>query len=775
MKPVYLDFHIHTSANPEKPNDQYDLDALISGIKNICGESPFLISITDHNFVNKPVYLKAAKQIENILLGVELHVRNYEICRPYHCHILFNISDINENVIDDINEKLDDLYPKKQVKNEDKIPNLESIMNSFDGYEFLLLPHGGQNHSTFDRSIPDGVEFDRTIERSIYYNHFDGFTARGIAGLERTHGYFDRLGIRDFVNLVTSTDNYVPEAYPDCKAGREATDFIPTWMLALPTFNGLRLSLSESSRLVYGQKPDSWTEYIESASLHNDDINVDVKFTPGLNVVIGGSSSGKSLLVDSLYHKIAGSIEQSQYFETQYMVSDLCVVNPAGQIPHYFNQNYIMKICDQKDRNNTIDDISILKRIFPSDAVERQKITNALQSLRSELNKLVQSVEEIELLQKSLIRIPSLATLIVTEAIQDNPIRILIPKEKELQSISYSEADFERHVSALDEIEMFLSKNPLIKHNNNLVDELKSEMYMAISASNLEFVIREILKDEKAKLDEVQIHENQKVNSRRGEFQTLLAAIKSYLHFYAIFYESLEKISNFSISIPTRPIISMGHSLSINNGFVLTKDKFLEVINETFREGDKIGSFEAITPELLFKDRFRKRDPVIRTYVDFENYVNTRFSDMNKKTYKITTNDGRDFDQLSAGWKTSVILDLVLGWDSDRAPLIIDQPEDNLATSYINKGLLNAIKECKSKKQIILVSHNATIPMLGDAQNIIFCNNENNKITIASNPLEGDINGENVVGLIANVTDGGKSSIKKRVKKYNLKNFRGDQ
>jgi hypothetical protein len=775
MEPVYLDFHIHTSSNPESPNEQYDLDTLIKGIQNISDGSQFLISITDHNFINKPIYLQAVGKIENLLLGVELHVRNYEKCRPYHCHIIFNITDINENVIDDINTKLDELYPKKQVNNDYKIPNLETIMNCFDGYEFLLLPHGGQNHSTFDRSIPDDVEFDRTLERSIYYNHFDGFTARGISGLERTHDYFERLGIKDFVNLVTATDNYTPETYPNCKAGRETTDFIPTWMLALPTFNGLRLSLSESSRLVYGDKPDSWMEYIEAASLHNDNIKIDVTFTPGLNVIIGGSSSGKSLLVDSIYHKISGDIKQSQYFGTTYNISDLNVVNPAGQIPHYFNQNYIMKICDQKDRNNTIDDISILKRIFPSDAIERQRITNALQSLRATLNQLIQSVEEIEILQNSLSRIPSLATLIVTEAIQDNPIRKLIPKEKDIQLISYSEADYERHIETLDEIEIFLSKNPLIQHNKNLVDELKRELIEAIDASKLEKIVQAIIKDEKHKLDEVQKQENQQVISRREEFQTLLDAIKRYFSFHNIFYKSLEKISNFSISIPTRPIISMGHSLFINNEFELTKEKFLEVINEAFREGDKIDDFANLKPELLFKDRFRKRDPVIRTYQDFENYVNNRFSEMNKKTYKITTNDGRDFDQLSAGWKTSVILDLVLGWDSDRAPLIIDQPEDNLATSYINKGLLKAIKECKSKKQIILVSHNATIPMLGDAQNIILCTNENNKITIASNPLEGDINGENVVGLIAEVTDGGKASIKKRVKKYNLKDFRGEQ
>jgi hypothetical protein len=103
--------------------------------------------------------------------------------------------------------------------------------------------------------------------------------------------------------------------------------------------------------------------------------------------------------------------------------------------------------------------------------------------------------------------------------------------------------------------------------------------------------------------------------------------------------------------------------------------------------------------------------------------------------------------------------------------IIIDQPEDNLATNYINGGLVSAIKKIKSKKQIILVSHNATIPMLADAQNVVLCRNENNKLIIKSSPLEGKINGKSVVDHIAEITDGGKPSIKKRVKKYNLKKF----
>jgi hypothetical protein len=75
-------------------------------------------------------------------------------------------------------------------------------------------------------------------------------------------------------------------------------------MFACPTFNGLRISLSEKSRFEYSHKiPCGWAEYIQQVYLNNEKISINVNLTPGLNVVIGGSSSGKTLFVDSVYKK----------------------------------------------------------------------------------------------------------------------------------------------------------------------------------------------------------------------------------------------------------------------------------------------------------------------------------------------------------------------------------------------------------------------------------------------------------------------------------------
>ncbi len=110
MKPIFIDLHIHTSKKPDKLNESYDLDLLKDKIEEIAEGSAYLVSLTDHNTINKPVYLKAVETFEHILVGVELHVRNHDYRKPYHSHIYFNLEPIDATSIDGINAILDELY-----------------------------------------------------------------------------------------------------------------------------------------------------------------------------------------------------------------------------------------------------------------------------------------------------------------------------------------------------------------------------------------------------------------------------------------------------------------------------------------------------------------------------------------------------------------------------------------------------------------------------------------------------------------------------------------
>ena len=52
-------------------------------------------------------------------------------------------------------------------------------------------------------------------------------------------------------------------------------------------------------------------------------------------------------------------------------------------------------------------------------------------------------------------------------------------------------------------------------------------------------------------------------------------------------------------------------------------------------------------------------------------------------------------------------------------PLIIDQPEDDLDNSFIFQVLVKNIARIKPLRQLVFVTHNANIPVLGDAEQIV--------------------------------------------------------
>lgn len=768
MVPVFVDVHIHTSENPNKLDANFDVEKLLENVKNTGGDD-FLIALSDHNTINKQAYLNILRLTDKVILAAELHIQNYEGRPPYHCHIIFNVDSINDETIDNINNILDSLYPNKVIEKDQKeVPSISEIVNKFDKYEFLLLPHGGQSHSTFNKSIPKGVVFDTTIERSIYYNQFDGFTARSNDKLEETQAYFHRLGIKEFVNLLTCSDNYDPSVYPQAK-DPNAARFLPTWMFASPTFEGLRLSLSEASRFTYSEiKPENWSEYIGKVALNSEKININVELLPGLNVVIGGSSSGKTLFVDSIYKKICDDFADSKY--QHFNVSDIQVVNRSGLKPHYINQNFIMTILSSEDRG--IEEIDMVNKVFPLDEDIDKQIQNALAQVKSDINTLIDCTKKLADTSEELLRIPVISSLITKGKIKDNMIAMFIQDNVERLKYTLKQQEYEEYTGWLQEIKTFLTGNPFCNDISTDIKKVFNELDRAYEISQFESQIHAILTSQKKAVDEQLKSDDLEQQSKKQNTEKLYRLVAEYIEHLNTFYSTLNKISKYDVKCKTNSLSVMGHDLSIENHFGLSKESVLEAINKFLKTEFKIANFSNITPEKLLIDCFSKKSPKINSYNDAKKYIYSEFEKANKKTYKITTKYGQAFESLSPGWKSAVLLDIILGYDKDVAPLIIDQPEDNLATNYINSDLIDTIKKIKARKQIILVSHNATIPMLGDAQNVVLCKNDDGKININSQPLEGKIDGKSMVDYIAEITDGGKPSIKKRVKKYNLKTFK---
>lgn len=82
--------------------------------------------------------------------------------------------------------------------------------------------------------------------------------------------------------------------------------------------------------------------------------------------------------------------------------------------------------------------------------------------------------------------------------------------------------------------------------------------------------------------------------------------------------------------------------------------------------------------------------------------------------------DGTDIRKLSPGTRGIVLLLLYLALDEeDDRPLIIDQPEENLDPKSVNDELVPLFIAAKSKRQVIIVTHNANLVINTDADQVI--------------------------------------------------------
>ncbi|MFH1760496.1 MAG: AAA family ATPase, partial [bacterium] len=73
--------------------------------------------------------------------------------------------------------------------------------------------------------------------------------------------------------------------------------------------------------------------------------------------------------------------------------------------------------------------------------------------------------------------------------------------------------------------------------------------------------------------------------------------------------------------------------------------------------------------------------------------------------------------QGSPGQKTAALLAFLLTYGTE--PLILDQPEDDLDNHLIYDLIVTQLKEIKTGRQIIVVTHNANIVVNGDSENVI--------------------------------------------------------
>ena len=126
---------------------------------------------------------------------------------------------------------------------------------------------------------------------------------------------------------------------------------------------------------------------------------------------------------------------------------------------------------------------------------------------------------------------------------------------------------------------------------------------------------------------------------------------------------------------------------------------------------------------------------------------------------EISINDG------SPGQKCAAILAFILS--NGEKILIIDQPEDDLDNSLIYSLIVSSIRKMKMHRQIIIVTHNPNIPVLGDAEGIIILERDSNgKVSLRQSKKAGCIEEKVIRNGICEIMEGGTEAFHKREEKY---------
>ena len=123
----------------------------------------------------------------------------------------------------------------------------------------------------------------------------------------------------------------------------------------------------------------------------------------------------------------------------------------------------------------------------------------------------------------------------------------------------------------------------------------------------------------------------------------------------------------------------------------------------------------------------------------------------------------RPIDDLSTGQQCTAVLHLLLLDNQD--PLILDQPEDNLDNAFIAERIVAELRRAKLSRQFLFATHNANIPVFGDAEWIGVLSVQDNKGMILPDQ-QGAIDVPKVQELAADILEGGKSAFNQRREKY---------
>lgn len=404
------------------------------------------------------------------------------------------------------------------------------------------------------------------------------------------------------------------------------------------------------------------------------------------------------------------------------------------------------------------------KRILENmhDSLEREIQKWRIFQKEYQTNILTPNLKEIENLPKQEILKKSI------ESLDGSKREVKSDLEKLVSKLSKNQDDLEKLIAQWDK-EYRDNKEELRK----LLAELGSsgasvrdyEDYLKLEKKkkDLEGIVKEIKKEDvvlsKLRTERLKILEIFKIN--RDDIYNLRAELikkinKAFEGFIKIKIEKEMDVSIYSDYLVDEVLSSQGLKIS-----KVERAKIAQMVHPMrLAELTEKDDFESLAKEAGIREEIAKKTIALtkgKIYkiqtLDIEDKVTVELNDLGWK----------HLSSCSDGQKCTAILSIAM-FERD-IPLMIDQPEDSLDNSFIYQAVVTAIRKIKNGRQLIIATHNANIPVLGDSELILVMvsNGKNGFIT-----ERGVIDKDRIKIHVQNILEGGKDAFERRKSKYGI-------
>ncbi|MDP3443230.1 MAG: hypothetical protein Q8T08_10285, partial [Ignavibacteria bacterium] len=363
-----------------KENDYKGIFSVAALKQKLLSNGIQIFSLTDHNIINIDAYKEYYEHFDIktdplLLIGVELDiiVKNDSTEKTYHSLLIFNKPSIEYAT--DLSHRLEEIYSEHAFPDKERKLTIDEIVSLFPEDDFFFIPHAGNTKSIVG-SYRDNIEdvqkmvllmqsaFEKVPEKARQkYN--EGFNKV----LE------EKFRNKDIHAYIEFSDNHNIEKYPCTNKGDDNRVHSFYCVKGGKNFETLRLAFIDPKSRIKSNSQineiNTTTNYLEAIKFDGDVLLNDneVSFSPHLNVLIGGRSSGKSLMMSILGDKIDSiTVDKSKYkidynkvhvktkldsaFQSVASIQkDEIIYIEQGQIVRYFEEKKLIDLAKESDKS----------------------------------------------------------------------------------------------------------------------------------------------------------------------------------------------------------------------------------------------------------------------------------------------------------------------------------------------------------------------------------------------------------------------------------------